>query len=728
MKNYKKIIATVMSLLISVSAFAPVMATYAENENTTVSEESNATAESENEAVILTPDEELKTEDPVKESGNFKYQLTEDGNARIIGYKGDESELVIPDNLDGITVTEIGDGAFYQKNFTKITIPATVTLLDETNPLCDLLFLKEIVVDKNNKNYVVSDGVLYTKDMKTLVCYPTAKEGDSFTIPESVETLGIASVYSTPLKEIIVHNGIKTLNRHCFCYNENLESIDLSDLTIAEIPPMTFAECKNLTEIKFSESITTIDLGAFMNCSKLENVTLPSKLTYIGQSAFQGTAMHEIIVPATVEHIGYCALGYKDEETINDNFTIVGTPNSMANTYASDSDSEYDYSNNFTFINIASYERIKEYNALDRTFSGDFEYAVIDGEGTITRCISNDDTIEVPAELDGIAITSVYYGAFQTCSAKKLILPDSVKTIGKYAFPQNVEELTLSGNLVSIEGEEPFMDYQMLRSISVGEGDGDFSAQDGVLYNKDKSKLLAYPAMKLDKKFVIPESVKFIDKTAFCYNINIESVELTAVEEIGEYAFEGCSKLAEAKLPKTLKTVRKNAFLGCSAMKSIRVPATLELIEEYSFGFDYDAELAEDIQRNMDAYAQAGMSTVMPYSVIEGFKMYVEEDTLAYQYARDNGIEAVINTVAIGKKNLTKEFVYVIFGGLGAIILIIIGIFTGKGLKKRKAAKETAERKAKAAAKIAEKKASETTEESTLSIDKEDEKEEADED
>ncbi len=744
--NYKKIIALTMSLLISASAFAPTTITYAENENTTTAEESADALLAEGEAVpfavdtdqaateddgIMAIEDDLEevVEETVKESGDYKYELTEDGNVRIVRYTGTESEIVIPDTLDGITVTELGGNAFSQTNLTKVTLPATITAIDESNPFCQLLLLEEIIVDENNKNYIVSDGVLYTKDMKTLVCYPMKKEGDSFTIPDSVETLGIASIYSTPLKKIIVNDNVKTLSRHCFSYNEKLESVDLSATSLEEIPPMAFADCVNLTEIKFSESTYTIDVGAFMNCSKLETVTLPSMLEYIGQSAFQGTAITEIIVPESVATIGYCALGYVDEETTKDDFTIVGTPYSEAHIYATDADTDYDYANDFEFIDIKNYERVKEYESFERKYVGDFEYTVIDGEAMLTRCISTNATVEVPAELDGYAVTSVYYGAFQTSTSKYIILPDTIKTIGETAFPADVETIKLPGNLVSIDGEEVFMDYQYLMEISVGEGDGNFSAQDGVLYNKDKTTLIAYPAMKLDTEFVIPESVKLIDKTAFNYNVNIESVELTAVEEIGEYAFEGCTKLAEVKLPKTLKTVRKNAFLGCSAMKSIRVPDSLEMIEEYCFGFDYDEELANDIQQNQEAYAQAGMTTIMPYSVMEGFKMYVEEDSLAYQYARDNGIEAVVNTVALGKKNVTREFVYVIFGGLGAILLAIIGIITGKCVKKKKAEKASAERKAKSAEKRAEKAKAEAeaNEETTLSIENEEEKEKTDE-
>lgn len=724
MNNYKKIAAALMSLLISMSAAAPVMAAYAENEDTTVSDESaeiEAISEESEEPVVLTIENEgevsedsavmtienEETEEEVyTESGDYVYTLTEDGNACITSCKSEESEIVLPSEIDGITVTGIGADAFFQSNITKITIPATVTDIAEENPFCAMLFIEEIIVDDANENYTAVDGILYTKDMKNLLCYPIAKKGSSFTIPDGVETIGIASIYGTELEEISIPDSVTSIMRHGFNGNENLKKIDMSNTAIEQITPMCFAACTNLTDVIFSESTTYIDVGGFMNCEKLENITLPSQLDHIGQSAFMGTAIMEVVIPTSVTSIGYCAFGYdKDEKSIS-GFTIIGESGSIAEIYATDTDSDYDYTNEFTFITLEAYERREIYNSLDRKFVGDFEYALVDGEGMITACVATGDTITVPSELDGVKITSIYYDALITCDAPVVILPDTIKSIGEYAFSQYIEEVTIPSDCTFEQEEEFFLKYQSLRAINVIEGDGQYSSQDGVLYNKDKSLLIAYPAMKLDENFVIPETVKEIAKSGFCYNINLKTVELPAVEIVGEYAFEGCTSLTDAKLSDSLKEVRKNAFLGCHNMLSLRVPASVDSISEYAFGYDYDEELATDIQQNMESYAQSGQTVIMPYSVIEGFKMYVDEDSLAHRYAVDNNIEVVLNTVAVGEKNVDKNFLYVIIGAAIALVLGLIGFITGKNIKKKKNEKAAAERKAKAA----EKKAAEKSE------------------
>jgi hypothetical protein len=68
--------------------------------------------------------------------------------------------------------------------------------------------------------------------------------------------------------------------------------------------------------------------------------------------------------------------------------------------------------------------------------------------------------------------------------------------------------------------------------------------------------------------------------------------------------------LEETILPDTLKKVDKNAFLGCSSMMGIRVPDSVDEIAAYAFGYDYDEELANDIQANMESYAELGEDVI----------------------------------------------------------------------------------------------------------------------
>jgi FtsZ-interacting cell division protein ZipA len=93
--------------------------------------------------------------------------------------------------------------------------------------------------------------------------------------------------------------------------------------------------------------------------------------------------------------------------------------------------------------------------------------------------------------------------------------------------------------------------------------------------------------------------------------------------------------------------------------------------------------------------------------------MYVEEGSLAHQYATDCGIPVVLDTVYFAGKNVDKNFIYVIIGAAAAVILLIVGIITGKKIKAGKKEKDSEKRKAAAAEKIKAKKDAEKEAEKT---------------
>lgn len=604
----------------------------------------------------------------------FTYTVDDGGFAHITGCTLTDTDIIIPETIGGAKVTEIESRAFIDGTAEKIHIPATIEYISAENPFAPCLNLSEITVDEKNENYCIADGVLFTKDMKKLVCYPPKKDGTSYTIPDGVERLGIASVAETGLTEINVPDSVREIERHAFSFNENLTKIDLSKTSVKCIDIMSFANCTSLSEVIFPENLTEIGLAAFISCESLEEIILPESLETVGQSAFMDTALKKIRIPENVADIGYSAFGYDIDDNPIEDFIIIGKIGSAAQQYSVDTDTDYDYANNFTFISSEVADAEEEYNSMNPIPSsdGEYEYSVLDdGTCCILFCVSIDDTITVPAEIDGYTVTSIYKGAFIANKASAIIFPDTVKTISEAVFSEYVESITIPASCTEIEGTEPFLTCLNLREINVtGEGDGAYSSEDGVLYNKDKSVIIAYPMKKSDTSYKAPSSVKEISMSAFCYNEFIENVDISGVEKIGSYSFEDCTNISNVKLSKELNFIGTNAFFGCTSLESIRVYDKVENIGDYAFGYTYTANSAT----NSDE----------PYSVIDGFKMYVEKDTEAWFYANVCGIEVVENTLEIGGKNIDKNFLYVIAGIAIAGILAIIGIFTGKSIRKKK--------------------------------------------
>lgn len=664
MSHHKKAAALAASLLICMTSVTPAFSSFAENESAT---EESAVSE------ISDSDEESEE----KVSGDFTYTIDGDGNAHITNCASGETEIAIPENLDGAKVTEIDAKAFRAVHPEKITIPASIEYISADNPFAPCMSVKEIVVDDKNENYCAVDGVLYSKDMKKLLFYPNKKSVKSFNIPDGVEEVGIAAISETELEEITLPDSLSVIDRHSFSFNASLKSIDMSNTSIEYVDAMAFVNCTSLKEVLFSDSTVSIGLAAFLNCESLEEVTLPPALEEVLQSAFMGTALTEIKIPSSVANIGYNAFGYKDDENAVDDFLVIGDSGSAAQKYATDTDDEYDYANDFEFKSTEAIQAEEELKALNPIVSGDYEYSIQDGEAMLLICAAMGDTIEVPEEIDGYKVTSIYKNAFISVGASDIILPDTVKTIGENAFPQTLKSLTISANCTEIAGDEPFLTCLSLEEINVTEGgDGEYSSENGVLYNKDKTLLIAYPHQKSDKTFTPPETVRELQKSSFCYNEYLEEIDLSNVVTIGSYSFEACPSIKSVKLSKDLNFAGNGAFIGCTSLESIRVYDKIETIGEYAFGYDYDEELAAEIQKAQ----QEEMSDVdaAPFSVMDGFKIYADEDSLAFDYAKACGIEVITNTVPIGSKNVDKSFLYVVGGAVIVLILGAAGIFTGR--------------------------------------------------
>ena len=677
MKYYKKTAAFLTGLLVALSATAPAFTAFAEDSDTVMVIDDDGN--------VYKEEEEEKTE---YEAEGFKYTVNDDDTLYIIGATDNTGEVLsIPASIDGKKVGSVSGSAFLRMNAKKVVIPADAEYDLSENPFAPCIMVEEYVVEEGNRLYTSVDGVLFSKDKKVLYCYPAAQTAKSYSIPEGTEEICIAAFYKSDMENLTVPASVTALNRHSFCYMDGLKKADLSAMSIETLPAMTFTECSSLTEIIFPETLKNIEVGCFMNCSSLEDVNLPESLEKVGQSAFMGTAMKKVIIPDKVSEIGYNAFGYENEEYAVDDFVMIGTAGGAAALYANDEDTEYDYKNEFKFYTTENYQKQLQYEAMNVQESGDYSYSVNDdGTAILVACNTVTSKTEVPAEIDGHTITSVFTGAFMGCYSTEIVLPDTITSIDEDAFSTTVECITLPGGLLTFESDEPFVGCPALKSISTGEGDGNFSAENGVLYNKDKTLVVCYPQAKEDKKFSLPKTVVNTALSSFCYNEFIEEIDLSNAELISDYSFEGCTSLKKVKLSKNLKSIGNFAFLGCTSLTSLRVYENVETIGIYSIGYDYDDELEADMEANPDNYKdEDGNVTTLPYSLYDGFRLYAAKDSLAELYAGDCGIEVITNSVSIGSTNIDMRFFYLIGGiaGLG-IITAVTGTVSKKMKNKKK--------------------------------------------
>lgn len=217
-----------------------------------------------------------------KKLENLSYEL-ENGEIKITAYKDKTtvSEVTIPDEIDGYPVTVIDRFGVMNAETLKI-----IVIGKNVREIGDWAFsgnsaLEEFKVDPENEDFTAVDGVLYTKDMKTLVYVPAAKEFENgiFTVPDTVETIRTKSFYGCKLiKKIVVSDSVTDIQEKVFHKCTSLEEVEIShNSNLNHIGKDAFAYCTELKNITLPASLREIDEYAFYNCTKLLEINMHSE-------------------------------------------------------------------------------------------------------------------------------------------------------------------------------------------------------------------------------------------------------------------------------------------------------------------------------------------------------------------------------------------------------------------------------------------------------------------
>lgn len=498
---------------------------------------------------------------------DYEYYLKDDGTVSITDYTGSAENLIIPSTLDGKKVTGIADSAFSSRRSIKsVKIPDSVTSIGyrafgfsnyietveigsgvseiEETAFGYCYSLKKIIVNENNKYFSSSsDGVLFNKDKTKLIQYNINSNRTTYTVPSSVTSIGgyafmdadkletiivpssvndighYAFNHCKVLKTININGKISSINNGTFYYCTKLETVNISACS-STIGSEAFEECSSLKSFVIPNGVTDIENSAFNNCTSLSVVTIPNTVTYIGNYAFYNTALTAVTIPESVTHINHNAFG-------NTKLSSIFIPKNVS------------YLNNNAFNECQQLEKVN--------VSSENKYYI--SQNNIVYSKDMTELIFFPLNYK---ITTYN-------------IPEGVEKALSLSL-DNVVSLTIPSSLTSLE----ILSCENLKEINVHANNPSYCVVDGVLFSKDKTKLIKYPPASTKTEYTVPKGVKTIEGGAFSCCDNLKSVIVSEGVTTIEIAFNNCINLKNIIVPSSITEFNlENFTCGSSTSQSI---------------------------------------------------------------------------------------------------------------------------------------------------------------
>lgn len=299
---------------------------------------------------------------------------------------------------------------------------------------------------------------------------------------------------------------------------------------------------------------------AFINCSILKKIDIPSSVQVIGAYAFYGCTFRHLKLKESIL--------YLDKDTFSGS--------AIEEIIIPDGKLQY-------FVSIAPYyselfvEESKRSEKLSiLVLKEDIDNGWIDEFGVIyssdkKRLLKCDAAIGIYNIPSGVL--TIANNAFKNnTNIERVILPDSVLEIGESAFEycKKLKEINIPSTIGKIR-KRTFLGCELLRSINLPSQIFQIGEE-------------AFSYCNSLKFFIVPSRVNEIQKNVFSYCNSLESIYLhDSIKSIGPGAFQECTSLLGIKLPNDISSLTYDMFRGCSSLKEITIPEGVKSIGNYCF-------------------------------------------------------------------------------------------------------------------------------------------------
>lgn len=450
-------------------------------------------------------------------------------------------------------ITTINSYAFSGcTSLVSISLPASLTTIwDAIFTGCSKL--TSINVSTESTSFKSVDGVLFDKNMKSILTYPAGKPESSYTIP----------------------NGVACIEKFAFNGSSSLTTVTIPG-SVEKICWQAFAGCSLLNSIVIPEGVKIIETWVFYNCTALSDISIPSSMTSIGENAFLNCKSLTSIVVAAEN------MYYKSDDGVlfDKNMTtlIIYPRGKQGEEYTIPQSVEHIAKNAFNKASIASISIPEGVISIDEhAFYGCDQLEVISLPESVLRV--GDDAFydtrwywnqpDGPVYLNGVLLS--YKGTMSDNASINVAAGTRVIAASALDNSHTLVSVSLPEGLVSI-GRSAFAYSALLEEINIPASVTRIEewAFDGTAWYENQ-----------------PDGVLYINKVLYKYKGKMPSattIDVTAgTVAISGNAFYDCSSLTSITFPESLENIGKSAFWRCNSLTSIVFPEGLVSIENSAF-------------------------------------------------------------------------------------------------------------------------------------------------
>lgn len=551
----------------------------------------------------------------------YSYVILDDNTVEINSYTGKRRYITVPDIIDGMTVSSIGEKAFAgNQKLCGVTLPHTLTEIS-TQAFSGCNNLRSIEIP-DNVTYIGEEAFKDTPRLKTIDISDNSKLAviekfafhssaiEKFYIPSELQVLDGSAFYNcsslykfdispnsknfkiyddilysytlstvvafptgkTDITEVKLPDNTMSVGKYAFA-NAPVEYIDLNN--VMQIYDRAFDKAR-IRELYMPDSVKHLGKAVFNECTLLKKATISNGLTEILEGAFFGcNKLSEIIIPQNIVKIEKNAFRSTGIQTL---------------VFAESSRLAYIGNSAFAASNISQLTIPKSVmQIMDNAFAS---------------CMN----LENVSFEEGINLKTLNVGIFKgDILLRSFTIPNCVETIKANVFANSgLEAITIHKNITSID-YGVFTGCNALTAISVDEENNHYTSVDGVLYSWDKTKLVSYAPGKSETTYATLSTTLEIERQAFAnvrhltgitlnqgltfigveafMDTNLNSVSIpSSVEQISRYAFRNNSKLSNISIPNNsnLKRLGFGAFAG-TTIHSFKIPAKVSSLGQGVF-------------------------------------------------------------------------------------------------------------------------------------------------